>query len=257
MKQLAALRNSLTGFMGIALSMTAHSAILVSDDFPTNGTINGQTPSVGGNWTLISGTPDQILVVGNRVQLSDALSEDIESGFGSSYTSGSLYFGFDLIVTDPGTYTATDYEYFAHFSGSTFTARTDLAAFSASGYRPGVATTSATAEVVWGSDLAYGTDYRLVVGYDFATGLASLWVDPSAITDPSITSTTAVSGITLDAFNFRQSSASPDQSISIDRLRVATTFDEVSLNAAAVPEPGSAAMLAAAAMASCFRRRLR
>lgn len=242
----------------VVMTLPAHSDILVSDDFLTNGTLKGLSPSVGGEWTSISGTEGQVQVVGNRVQLTDAASEDVESGFGLSYTSGSLYFGLDLSVADPGSYTGTDQEYFAHFSGSSFfTARTDIAAFSASGYRPGVATTSSTAEVFWGSDLAYDTDYRIVVGYDFATGLTSLWVDPGAITDPKITSTTAETGLTLDAFNFRQSGSTPNQDLSIGRLRVATTFDEVALhNVSAIPEPGSTAILAVMALSTCLRRRL-
>lgn len=155
-------------------------------------------------------------------------------------------------ASDPGSYTGTDSEYFAHFSGSTFTARTDIAAFSASGYRPGVATASAVAETIWGFDLSYGTDYRMVVGYDFTTGLTSLWIDPTAITDTSVTSTTARTGITLDAFNFRQSAATPDQDISIGQLRVATTFDEV-----LVPEPSTYALLVATGIGAYVIRRRR
>jgi len=201
--------------------------VLVSDDFPTNGTLTGTTPAVGGVWTTISGTADQIQVVNNRVQLTDSASEDSESGFGTSFTTGNLYFGFDLSVADPGSYTGTDFEYFAHFSGSAFTARTDIGEFTATGYRPGTASGSSTAEVLWGSELSYATDYRLVVGYDFTTGLTTMWVDPSAVTDTSVTSTTVVTGRTLDAFNFRQSAATPNQDFSIGQLRVATTFDEV------------------------------
>jgi len=201
--------------------------VLVSDDFPTNGTLTGTTPAIGGVWTTISGTADQIQVVNNRVQLTDSASEDSESGFGTSFTTGNLYFGFDLSVADPGSYTGTDFEYFAHFSGSAFTARTDIGEFTATGYRPGTASGSSTAEVLWGSELSYATDYRLVVGYDFTTGLTTMWVDPSAVTDTSVTSTTVVTGRTLDAFNFRQSAASPNQDFSIGQLRVATTFDEV------------------------------
>ncbi len=201
--------------------------VLVSDDFPTNGTLTGTTPAIGGEWTTISGTANQIQVVNNRVQLTDSQSEDNESGFGTSFTTGNLYFGFDLSVADPGSYTGTDFEYFAHFSGSGFTSRTDIGEFTATGYRPGTASGSSTAEVLWGSELSYATDYRLVVGYDFTTGLTSMWVDPTAVTDPSVTSTTSVTGRTLDAFNFRQSAATPNQDLSIGQLRVATTFDEV------------------------------
>lgn len=228
------------------------SEVLVSDDFPTNGTLTGTTPSVGGEWTRISGTTNQIQVVNNRVQLTDSASEDNESGF-AAVTTGSIYFGIDLSVADPGSYGGTDFEYFSHFSGSTFRARTDIAAFSASGYRPGIATASSVAETTWGSDLAYGTDYRLVVGYDFTTGLASMWVDPTAITDPSISSTGVLTGGSIDAFNFRQSSSTPNQDLSIGNLRVATTFDEVLIG---VPEPASVSLfVGVAAGLLCLGRR--
>lgn len=218
--------------------------VLVSDDFPTNGTLTGQSPAVGGQWTSISGTAGDIQVLNGKVLLTDAASEDTESGF-AAVSSGVLYFGLDLSVADPGSYSGTDFEYFVHFGGSTFTARTDIAAFSVSGYRPGIATTSITAEAVWGVDLAYGSDYRMVVGYDFTTGLATMWIDPTAVTDPSISSTTSVTGGSLDSFNFRQSGATPDQNLSIGGLRVATTFDE----AAVVPEPGTFALLGLAGVA--------
>jgi hypothetical protein len=227
--------------------------VLVYDDFLTNGTLTSTTPTVGGEWTTISGTTGQIQVVDNRVQLTDAASEDSESGFGTSFTTGNLYFGFDLSVADPGSYTGTDFEYFAHFSGSSFTARTDIAEFTASGYRPGTASGSSTAEVLWGSELSYNTIYRLIVGYDFTTGLTTMWVDPSAVTDTSVTSTTAVTGRTLDAFNFRQSAATPDQNFSIGQLRVATTFDEVLIG---VPEPASVSLfVGVAAGLLCLGRR--
>jgi autotransporter-associated beta strand protein len=206
-------------------------AVLVSDDFPTNGTLTGTTPAVGGVWTTISGTANQIQVVNNRVQLTDSATEDVETLF-TSTTSGSVYFGFDISVADPGSYSGIDFEYFAHVSASgtfNYTARTDIAAFSASGYRPGIATTAGTAEVSWGSDLAYGSDYRLVVGYDFATGLASLWVDPTTVSDTSITTSSSTVRGALDTFNFRQAGATPNQDFSIGQLRVATTFDEVLL----------------------------
>jgi autotransporter-associated beta strand protein len=217
----------LSALVCLLVASPGFAEVLVSDDFPTNGTLTGTTPAIGGVWTTISGTADQIQVVNNRVQLTDSASEDSESGFGTSFTTGNLYFGFDLSVADPGSYTGTDFEYFAHFSGSAFTARTDIGEFTATGYRPGTASGNSTAEVLWGSELSYATDYRLVVGYDFTSGLTTMWVDPSAVTDTSVTSTTAVTGRTLDAFNFRQAAATPNQDFSIGQLRVATTFDEV------------------------------
>ena len=217
--------------------------LLISDDFPTNGTLNGQTPAVGGTWTTASGAANQIQVVNNKVVLTDANSEDIQSAF-AAVSAGSVYFGFDLSVADPRTYTGTDFEYFSLFNdrsrGDYFTARADVAAFSASGYRPGIATIATTAETVWGSDLAYNTDYRMVVGYSFTTGFATMWINPTDVSSSSITSTASVIATNIDGFSLRQSTATPDQALTIGRLRVATDF------AAVVPEPSTYAMLALA-----------
>jgi autotransporter-associated beta strand protein len=205
--------------------------MLVDDDFPySNGPLVGNTPAVGGTWSTASGTAEQIQVVNNTILLSDAFSEDVQSAFGTSVTTGEIYFGFDISVADPGSYSGTDFEYFAHWTtSSSLQSRTDIAAFSASGWRPGIASTASTAEAVWATDLAYASDYRLVVGYDFTTGLSTLWVDPTASTDTSIISTTSVTGFTATAFGFRQSSASPDQALTISNLKAATTFAEVLL----------------------------
>ena len=80
----------------------------------------------------------------------------------------------------------------------------------------------------------------MVVGYSFTTGLATLWIDPTDDSSSSITSTSNVISSGIDSFNLRQSSAAPDQALTIGSLRVATDF------AAVVPEPSTYAMLALA-----------
>lgn len=243
-----------TTIASLLVASPGFAEVLIYDDFPTNGTLTGTTPAVGGRWTTISGTTNQFQVVNNRLQLTDSDSEDVTSSFGEDVTRGKIYYGFDVSVADPGSYTGTDFEYFAHWTTtSSFISRTDVAAFSAAGWRPGQGGRSSTAEVVWGSDLAYGTDYRLVVGHDFTTGLSSLWVDPTAESDTSIVTTSAITGFTAQGFNFRQSAATPNQDYSIGRLRVATTFDEVLVGV--VPEPSSLAMLGLGGLLVARRRR--
>ena len=73
------------------------------------------------------------------------------------------------------------------------------------------------------------------------------------VTDTSVTSTTAVTGGSIDAFNFRQSGSTPNQDLSIGSLRVATTFDEVLIG---VPEPASVSLfVGVAAGLLCLGRR--
>ena len=235
--------------LAVVINAPGHSGsvtagVLISDDFPTDGALDGQTPAVGGVWTAIS-SPGGIQVANNRVQLTDSRSGTAESAF-AGVSSGAVYFGFDMSVADPGAYTGTDFEYFAHFDAtggtSAIQSRTDVAAFSAAGWRPGIAQAASTAESVWNADLAYGQDYRLVVGYDFSTGRSTLWVDPTAPTDASIQTTSSATGFTVEAFRFRQAAADPDQNFSIGSLRVATTFGEVLV--APVPEPATLSLAA-------------
>ena len=109
-------------------------------------------------------------------------------------------------------------------STSIFKARVDIAAFSASGYKPGISSGSSTAEILWAQDLSYATTYRMTVKYNTTTGLSQMWIDAVLETDTSISTTTASTVADIDAVAFRQSSASPDQSITIDNLKVATSF---------------------------------
>ena len=72
----------------------------LSDDFENDGTLNGQSPSIGGKWKRVSGTVNQIQVVDNRVRLSDANTEDVTSLFDDDVDEGKLYYAFNVIVTD-------------------------------------------------------------------------------------------------------------------------------------------------------------
>lgn len=222
-------------------SVQSQAGILLSDDFENDGTLNGQSPSIGGKWKRVSGTANQIQVIDNRVRLSDADTEDVTSLFDDDVDEGKLYYAFNVIVTDPGKYTGTDSEYFAHWkSDEGHKSLTEVAAFSASGWRPGHRANTSEDSTVWGSDLDYGTDYRIVVGYNFSNGKSTLWVDPTSKSDTSITSTESEEDFDAEGFNFRQSNSTPNQQLSIGNLRVAKKFDQVlysSSAGAAVPEP--------------------
>ncbi len=113
--------------------------------------------------------------------------------------------------------------------------RTDIGAFDATGFKFGIATEDGTAETISSSFLPYGTPVRVVVGYDFSTNVCTLWVDPSSEGDASITSTAAVTGVDAAGFSFRQSSASPDFTLTIRNLNVALAFANVNAPVAGWP----------------------
>ena len=109
-------------------------------------------------------------------------------------------------------------------SSTSYRAKVDIAAFSASGFKPGVASSSSTAEVIWAQDLSYATTYRMTVKYNTVTGQSQMWIDAATEADTSITTTIASTIANIDAVAFRQAGASPDQTITIDNLKVATSF---------------------------------
>ncbi|NQV36818.1 MAG: lamin tail domain-containing protein, partial [Candidatus Marinimicrobia bacterium] len=199
---------------------------ILSDDFSyTDGSLIGNA-----SWVTYGGTtPGQVQVSGGSVLLNDTDSEDVRAEF-APISSGMLYFGLDVQMADPTTYTGTDFEYFVGFSdtsGYSMYGRTDAAAFSATGWSPGVANGSSTAEATWATELDYATTYRIVVGTDISTGISDLWVDPALSTDTKIsgTGTTTIAGIS--GLFFRQGAASPDLNITVDNLVVSDTFSDV------------------------------
>ena len=228
------------------LAISATAAVIIDETFTyRDGALTGNAA-----WDTHSGTAGQISVVGGAITLTDSNSEDVNSSF-TPVTSGTLFASFDISVADPIIYTGNDYEYFAHFKddGFDYMSRLDIAAFSASGYSLGLSQSS-TAEVVSESVLSYGANYSVVLGFDFTSGLSTLWIDTTSITDTNITTSAVDSANDISAFAFRQGSSSPDQEITIDNLIVATTFAEV------VPEPGTYALLAGMfALASVMLRR--
>ena len=206
-------------------SFYAFSQTLINENFsyPDGTALNSTT-----NWAYFSGTPNQITVNSGKIVISDSQSEDIEVAFSTPNITGDIYASFDFSVADPTSYSGTTFSYFFLFkptpSTSIFKARVYIAAFSASGFKPGISSGSSTAEILWAQDLSYATTYRMTVKYNTTTGLSQMWIDAVLETDTSISTTTASTVADIDAVTFRQSSATPDQSITIDNLKVATSF---------------------------------
>lgn len=98
--------------------------------------------------------------------------------------------------------------------------------------------TSATAGVTpWTAALNYGTTYHLVISYDPVNKSSSLWVNPSAESDPSVSNTNAaIAALAVSGFGLRQSNsastlpASPayvgtaDWNWVVDNVGVGTSF---------------------------------
>lgn len=236
-----------------AFSGAARAAILVQDSFPSNGSLVGTTPAVGGVWQYLSGTANSLLVFGNRLQIQDNSTEDAASAF-ASVTSLDAYAGFTLSMSSldlpsPGG------DYFASFrSASSYVGQIFSLAptGTATGkFRLGVANNFSGTTSVWGSDLDPGTDYRVVVKFtqSGANDFVTLWVGPSSEASASVSTTAAAISADLAGFAFRQTASTGD--LAIADLVVGQTFAEV------VPEPQTWALVALGVAAVIRRNRRR
>ncbi|MDP7126243.1 MAG: lamin tail domain-containing protein, partial [Candidatus Marinimicrobia bacterium] len=192
-----------------------------------------------GTWARFSGTSGQIQISNGLITLTDSNTEDAKVTF-TAQSSGTIYFGFDMQLTDPSSYSGSDFEYFSGFGGSGFENRIDVAALSGSGWRPGISNLSSTAEATWASDLNYATTYRIVVGLNIGTGVSDLWIDPSSTSSTKITGTGSQSVPNIAYFYFRQDNATPDITMTVDNLSISTTFDHAkTFPVASVDNPSS------------------
>ena len=231
---------------GVALSSTApavNAALFYNETFSyADGNLVGND-----GWAAHSGAGNlPVQVAGGAITVSHGSGsrEDVNRPTGTVMDAGDKWYAaFDLAVTG-----GTTNVYFAHFleGTSNFGARVWLTAPTSDGYRLALSgdssITDADGEALWGSDLAFDTTYRVVTSYDFDTGVAELWVDPTTEASTSISASDGFAGDGMEAYAFRQ--AGGDSSQTIDNLAVATTFNEALTG---IPEPTALSLIGLAA----------
>ena len=124
-------------------------------------------------------------------------------------------------------------QYFAHFLGNgnnrgRLFILTNGAAPGA--FRLGIASASATASITNLTDLSTNTDHRVVIRYVLNPASTTLWLNPSAETDSSVSATDSATAIAMTAFAFRQTTG--EGNLFVDDLVVGSTFSDL---IAAVP----------------------
>jgi len=211
------------------------SAILLNDAFTH---ADGPLVTVSsGQWLHHSpsgSATGEVQVVSGQVRLNRTDAEDV-----SVWLPGQPYEAFGatniLFASFTVRFTALPSaagNYFAHFkdvgAGSGFRAR--VWAFSGGAtpdsFRLGISSTSGSIiSATNPTELVLNTDYKVVTRLVNTNSVATLWINPTSESDPSVATSEAASAVTVAAYAFRQDAGIGV--MTIDDLLVGTAFGDV------------------------------
>lgn len=230
----------------------SHGAIIFSDNFTYP---DGVLTTVGApTWTNHSGTANQVNVTSNQVFLTEGESEDVNAFVsGGPYSTGTLYAGLDVNFS---ALPSLNGGYFFHFKDATtsgFRGRVfaTQAGAAAGTFRLGITNGSNAGIVSIPTDISLSSTHRLVLAYDTATAVATLYLDATTETG-GVVGTDVVTALPITSIGLRQSivSGSGMGMLNADNLLVGTTFADV----ATVPEPATLGLAMFGALAFARRR---
>jgi len=187
----------------MVFAITAEAVVLFSDsfDYPDGALVTVSTNL----WSHHSGSvTGEVMVASDRVLLSEANTEDVHAfltsqPYPASGTTNIFYASFKVrFTTLPGGSGA----YFTHFkdSGNGFRARVwALTGGAAPGrFRLGISSTSSSIiNVTNPMDLRLNTDYIIVTRPVNSNSVSTLWINPTAETDTSVSTSDGVSTFTV------------------------------------------------------------
>ena len=209
----------------------AHAGIILNEPF---NYVDGPLDAISdGTWNLHSGTTNQVDVASGKARLTQSESEDVSAFLsGRPYANGNLYAS--LVVNLTGLPSGAG-GYFAHFKddgiqnfrGRIFVSTTGAGAGT---FRLGVGNGGSTFVAI-PKDLTVGQDYTLVLRYDTDARLSTVWINPvseasTADRADAIDVTSAV-GITTFALRQSLSSGAGMGTLTVDDLKVGTSFGDV------------------------------
>jgi hypothetical protein len=228
----------------LALTLNARANIILSDSFTyPDGDIFA---APGSPWVVHSGaTPAN--VASGQLKITSANSADVNALLaGAPYTTNSAAVLYASFKVKPTALPTAIGAYFAHFKDTNSGAATgfgariwvsisnvvDMVLLPASTVRFGIAN-GASGSVTNGQyplDVTLNTTVTVVTRFVPATGQSTLWINPNAESDFSVTANdvgtvTRPNPIDVVAYAFRQNSG--EGTLLIDDLRVGTTFADV------------------------------
>jgi hypothetical protein len=217
--------------LGLLAASSASAASFWTESFAySNGNL-AITPNVsGGLWVNHStgATYTDIQVTGGEAVLIGANGADDSRNFTARTATAITYACFKMKI-NAGT-ESTGNSYIAHFKDSTtgFVSQVFIFPLGASTYNIAISSTSTapTGTAIWSTPLYRGTYYTIAIRYNAATGVSTLWVDPTlGESSPSINSVSTKTGTLVSGFALRQA------------IGVGSTFDDISVGDTFCPEP--------------------
>ncbi len=211
------------------LSATLARAVLLLDD-PFNYS-NGPLVTVSGNaWVHHSGSvTGEVTVVSGRVLLNEDNKEDVNALFAVSSNATNVYYA--SLTVKFTTLPSGSGAYFAHFKSSSATGfRARLWALTGGAasdrFRLGISSTSGSVISATNTvDLRLNTDYIVVTRLVNSNSVSTLWINPTAESDSSISTSEDASTFSAVSYAFRESDY--EGALNIDNLRIGTSFADV------------------------------
>ena len=208
----------------------AGAALLLDDSFSYS---DGPLVTVsGGVWVHHSGSAGEVMVSSGRVFLNEANTEDVNAPlagqpYPASGTTNVFYASFTVKFTSLPSGGGT---YFAHFKNSSSTFRARIWALTGGAaldrFRLGISSTDASAAGATNTmDLRLNTDYTVVTRLVNSNSVSTLWINPTAESDASISTSEGASTFTVVSYAFRENAG--EGALNIDNLRVGTAFADV------------------------------
>lgn len=226
----------------LLLPWPIEAGVLFSEDFSYP---DGPLVTVAnGEWKTHSGTAGQALVSSGELKLSQSQSEDVSAPFPDGIQgpeqAAALYAAFK--VTFSALPTGAKGGYFAHFKDGAATTGLRCRIFATTNgaapgsFQLGIAAAASEASSMVAQNLKPGVSYKLVCRMALADNVCTLWINPTSEDRPSATSTDEATVKAVTAFAFRQSrsSGSGMGEVTVDNLKVATSFTETMLASAPV-----------------------
>jgi hypothetical protein len=215
---------------------------------------DGPITTVAPVWASHSGTAGQVDIASGKVNITSAESEDVNVHF-AARTDGLLFASFVVNFTARPSASGA---YFFHFkddgtgANSTFRARVFALSQGAATdkFRLGIANAAGSANATIATDLDLNTDYHVVVRFDLVSGNSTLWLAPvseDTVNDRAdatdIAATLGPSGPNgMNAVGLRQ--ASGEGTLTMDDLKVGTSFTDVTEGGSTTKNPPSISTVA-------------